>query len=45
LTYLVRPLAIGKGGVVLDTDAGWSSDVFIGRVQTKDVTVEGRRGP
>lgn len=39
LTYIVRDKAIGKGGVVLDKKMNWEKNVFVGRLESNEVTI------
>jgi hypothetical protein len=39
LTYIVRDKAIGKGGVVLDKKMNWEKEVFVGRLESNEVTI------
>lgn len=39
LTYIVREKAIGKGGVVLDKQMNWEKEVFIGRIESNELTI------
>jgi hypothetical protein len=39
LTYVVRTTAVGKAGTVLETPANWPADVFVGRLESSEVSV------
>jgi hypothetical protein len=39
LTYLVRSKAIGKDGVVLESPENWDKQVFMGRLESNEVTI------
>ena len=39
LSYIVRKKAIGKGGIVLDKKMNWGKEVFIGRVESNELTI------
>lgn len=39
LSYIVREKAIGKGGVVLDKQMNWEKEVFIGRIESNELTI------
>jgi len=39
LTYIVRRNAIGKGGIVLERNMNWTTDTFVGRLESNEVSV------
>jgi hypothetical protein len=39
LTYIVRRNAIGKDGVVLEEPENWDKQVFVGRLESNEVTI------
>jgi hypothetical protein len=39
LTYIVRNRRVGKAGTVIDQPMNWDDDVFVGRVESNEITV------
>ncbi len=39
LTYLVRQEAIGKAGTILDRQMNWAKEVFIGRLESNEISI------